>query len=174
MTNDLQGNDSIAILKCLLDDTGFAGFSFSTSFSLRFERNHPGTFRGNALPWAVELRLDAPWWIGDHDKWEQRIEKEAPLEAPSPEEPLQAFELAKLRWSEGADVSSVECDPKTLKIVFENRTELFVDLEEADSFWEIVEYGVCEIDSRWSVTWEGATLSSRSPEYGMGEDVNKN
>lgn len=163
MTSEKIECDEIMLLKALLCDTGLAGFTFNTSFSLRFERNNAASFLGDELPWCVELRLDAEWGFGDIESWQKRVACEGPSGSPSPDEPIQAFELARLRWTDGANISDVAFDGRVLRIFFDNQTQLFVDSQESDSYWDIIEYGVPENDAKWNVVCEGSVLSVNFP-----------
>jgi hypothetical protein len=152
------------IAKVLLEHTGFAGFTFSTQFSLRFSRDRPGTFRGHALPAEVELVLHGDWWLDDLDDWRLRVARLAPVGAVEPEEPVQAYELALLRWTENTTVSSVELSGNSLRLRFGNGRVLTADGDEAEGrSWTIGIPGVDEPSARWWVAADGGALYVRAP-----------
>lgn len=163
MRSDESKDVSISIIESLLNDTGFSGFEFGTSFSLRFDRNTPAKLQGAELPWRVELRLDTEWGFGEQSDWEKRIVDEGASDSPSPEEPLQAFELTRLRWSEGSNVSTVKFNETKLTICFENGKEIYALSDDDESSWDIVEYGIHESEAQWIVTFENGTLSTKMP-----------
>lgn len=156
MHSDVQ--DASDLLRQLLVGTGFAGFAYGTSFSLRFERNSaaPG------LPWALELRLDATWWFGAFEVWERDVADISAPNVPDPEEALQAARLVGFRWASGSEVAGADFDGQILEVAFTSGETLFVTAEESDESWALAEPGHSPHLSGWAVWFEHGELCSRS------------
>jgi hypothetical protein len=153
------------VARALLEGSGFAGFTFSTHFTLRFSRSKPGSYAGQQLPAEVELVLRETWWLGDEAAWRDNVARLAPAGAVEPDEPVQALELAVLRWTSGALVESVVVTSGALSLRFENGQVLTAaaELEEGDTAWSIVVAGEPETKARWSVVSVGGELFVRTP-----------
>jgi hypothetical protein len=142
------------MIKALLKNTLFSGFSFDTSFTLRFSR---GTeyYDGQKLPFEIELCLLSNWWFDNKSNWLQKVENfklDSENEPVEPDEPTQAYELTCLRWSEGAVVKNVDIEERSISIAFENGKEITLSNKvEIDNSWMIKEAGVHEVDSNWLV-----------------------
>ncbi len=92
----------------LLRGSKFAGFTFHTGFSLRFEKE------GGDL---VSVDLDGAWSFGTSATWAALVAA-CPLKGVEPEEPVQAAVLAYLRWSLNNSVHDVQVHAKNLHIEF--------------------------------------------------------
>lgn len=136
------------IIKTLLKNALFSGFSFDTSFTLRFSR---GTeyYNGQQLPFDIELCLLSDWRFDNKSNWLQKVEN---LKLNSEHEPAQAYELTCLRWSEGAVVKNVDVEEGSISIAFENGKIITISNKvEMDNSWIIKEAGVREVNSNWLV-----------------------
>ena len=153
------------VARSLLEGSGFAGFSFSTQFTLRFSRSRPDTYVGKALPAEIEIVLHGAWRFGEENDWRGHVMRTAPTDAVEPEEPVQAWELAHLRWTDGATVQSVLVADGALWIRFENGRILtaLAETDDGDTAWAIAVAGVPEPDSSWSVLSAGGAVFVRTP-----------
>jgi hypothetical protein len=160
----LTGNleEARTLLMALLEGAGFSGFSFSTCFCLRFERTKPRVWSGQELPFCVELRLDGDWRFGTTEEWAQALAGGSDPEAPSPDEPLKASLLTKLRWREGSRVDRVELDDSGLLLHFVEGTVVAVPASN-DGDWDVVESVYSTGPRRWSVSCEGGAVHSVAP-----------
>lgn len=162
-TQDRAEGERVA--QALLSGAGFSAFTFSTGFSLRFSRDRPGSFLGHPLPTEVELDLDGRWWLDDEQEWKAKIARLAPEGAVEPDEPVQAYELAALRWTEGTAVVSVVVSGGMISVRFENGRLLTAtgDTEDDGRAWTLREAGVAENSTMWSVCSEGGLVFVRAP-----------
>ncbi|WP_146158200.1 hypothetical protein [Enhygromyxa salina] len=160
---DSEAGEQVA--RALLEGSGFAAFSFSTQFTLRFSRSTPGTFAGKKLPAEVELVLHGTWRFGEDDQWREHVARIAPPNAIEPDEPVQAWELAHLRWTEGANVESVDVASGALSIRFQNGRVLTAsaNLDDGDTAWILSVAGEPESTASWSVASAGGALFVREP-----------
>lgn len=155
---------AIELTQALLRNTYFEGFKFDTSFTLRFSRNTKSQFQGYLLPMRIELRLLHDWWFYSRKEWEKRLAHFPLKDSVEPDEPVQAFELANLRWSEESIVKCVSLNDKRLFISFNNGKEITASCEESEGeSWVLCEYGVDEANQLWSVVCEDGNLFVRTP-----------
>lgn len=147
--NDLSR--SIELLTQWLVGAIFVGFRFGSNFTLFFDRETEGFFEGKNLPWQVRLDILEDWWLGSEQEWAKKVSKNG--SGVEPDEPVKAFELAKLRWTEGAVVESITADENKLSLFLENGTVLHTLLTQEDEF----SYSISEnsTESDWSVTLDG-------------------
>lgn len=141
------------IIQALFSDCGFDGFRFNTSFSLRFTRDKQGQYEDQNLPWAIELLLEGDWWFDAKDTWDIRVSNLAPADSVDPEEPIQAYDLAHLRWSEGSGLESVKISSEFLVLTFKNGKILSVSSKPIEGpSWIVESVGDEDV---WSVVCEG-------------------
>lgn len=145
---------SVELLTQWLVGAIFIGFRFGSNFTLFFDRQDEAGFEGKNLPWQIRLDLLEDWWIGNEQEWRQKVADKG--EGVEADEPVKAFELAKLRWSEGAVISSIIADEARLSISFENGVVIHAQLTGEDEFAYSV-YENCEAsgDLTWCVTLDG-------------------
>ena len=107
----------------------FEGYKFDTSFTLRFGGSYSKNASNKKLPMVIELCLLGDWWFYTEKEWSRRLSifknsAKLDLEGWSLDEPLQAFELTRLRWSEGSEICSVSLESEVLEIKFKNERQL--------------------------------------------------
>jgi hypothetical protein len=144
-------SESSKIINSLLVGTSFVGFTFHTSFLLRFQRNNPYD-KKLKLPTTLELHLDTDWWFDSIDKWQLKVAhltKDQKPKPVGPDELVQAFELAHLRFSEGATIESVNIETDIMSILFENGKIMNVSNKNEIGGWIINEEGVDEQNWKW-------------------------
>ena len=142
---------SIELLSQWLVGAIFIGFRFGSNFTLFFDRQTQGSFEGKSLPWQVRLDLLEVWWLGGEQEWAKKVSEHG--SGVEPDEPVKAFELAKLRWSEGAVVESITADENRLDVFLKNGETLHVLLTKEDEFsYSVSENKENSDDSDWSVT----------------------
>jgi len=149
--------DAVDRLRALLVGAGFAGFSYGTSFSLRFERSPAAPGR----PWALDLRLDATWWLGVREAWARDVADANTPDLPDPEEAVQAARLVGLRWASGSQVAAVDFDGQMLTIAFTSGDTLSATADEPDASWALAEPGHSPHVSGWAVWFEHGELHAR-------------
>lgn len=160
-TRQCSFEEAEKVLRRWLCGAGFDGFSFNTFFTLVFENY--GKVRTNG-PGAMALNVEADWRFGDQRDWEQRVARLAPQGAVEPAEPVQAYCLAALRWTEGASVANVQLSSEELRLEMENAQVIVISCRPAEGFaWIVEERGVAEQEARWSVTCEGGEVFVREP-----------
>lgn len=157
--------DGARVARALLWGAGFSAFTFSTGFSLRFSRDRSGSLLGQPLPAEVELKLEGRWWLDDEQEWKAKVASLAPAGAVEPEEPVQAYELAALRWTEGTTVVSVVVSTGTISIRFQNGRLLTAtgDTEDDGRTWTLTEISAKQESCKWSVCSEGGVVFVRAP-----------
>lgn len=140
----------------------FVGFRFASNFTLYFDLQNEVHFEGQKLPWTFRLEILEDWWFGDKDEWLQKVSEKG--ESVQPDEPVKAFELAKLRWSGGVMVESISVNEKILTIVFENNIELHVQQTSEDEFaYSLSDYSDSSSDCSWSLTLDSVGFYLRKP-----------
>jgi len=133
----------------------FEGYKFDTSFTLRFGRNR--LMSSSKLPANIELYLLGDWWFYTEKEWHNRLSMLKSLEVIDLHEPLQAFELTKLRWCGDSEISSVSLKNTILEIKFKNDQELNISCEAVEGeTWILIgkNFDLSEND-KWSVICEG-------------------
>ena len=125
----------------------------------------PATYLGHPLPAEVDLELQGDWWFGDLALWQQRVARLAPPGSVEPAEPVQAADLAALRWTSGATVESTEISAGSLSILFCNGTLLTASSSKDDgaAAWSLTVAAEREPDASWSVVSDGGQLFVRRP-----------
>ncbi len=132
----------------------FIGFRFSSNFTLLFDRQTEAGFEGKSLPWQLRLDLLEDWWLGSKQEWTKKVSENGV--GVEPDEPVKAYELAKLRWSEGAVVESIIANENKLSILFQDGTVLHALLTEEDEFsYSLSENSEDSSDCSCSITLDG-------------------
>lgn len=137
------------VLRDLLVTKGFDGFSFDTGFRLRFTGDD-----ARKRPNALELHVEGEWWFGSKEEWALVVQRMSPAGAAQPDEPVQAYHLALLRWSEGSEIASVILSPESLQVVTKSGTVISFSCRTAgsDFAWWFEEPGVPESEAQWLVS----------------------
>lgn len=130
------------IVNILLDKAAFSSFTFDCGFSLIFNCSSNENVK---LPFSVRLTMESDWWFGNESEWNQTVrEMTAGQNYAEPEEPVQAFKLAALRWTDGAAVRKTELSEEKLLITFVSGDSISIlNRSDADCecAWEIAECG---------------------------------
>jgi hypothetical protein len=159
-------NDKSITLEILFDwliGAGFNGFRFDTAFSLYFYQDSKVFYKGSELPRAIEMHLLGDWWIEPSNEWKKRVEKLG--FGIEPDEPIKAYELAKLRWTEGSSIKDITFLDSKISIIFENDVVLSISLQCEDEYaFMVKEVGVYEEDVEWLVTCENGNFFYRAKE----------
>ncbi len=160
---EMNRKRAIQLTNALLSHSYFEGFSFDTSFTLRFGKNSLTDFEGKVLPMRVELHLLNNWWLYSKEEWENRLLLFPFNESIEPEEPVQAFELANLRWFGESIIESVLFDNERLLLSFKNGKVITISCEPTEGeSWILCEYGLCDEKISWSVVCENGELFVRT------------
>lgn len=130
------------ILNYLLEDADFLSFSFDCNFSLVFCCKQKDDIE---LPTYITLTIEGDWWFGNKSTWNHIVkEMTENNNYIEPEEPVLAFKLAALRWSDGAAISKIELSEKYLFISFYSGDSISISNQtnmDCEVTWEIVESG---------------------------------
>lgn len=152
------------LIQEILIGAGFSGFRFDTAFSLRFDRSKRTEIEGYELPWIFEIQILTEWWFGNKEEWERVVHSFDTKHCPDPEEPVKAYELTCLRWSDGSTVELIDFWDDCLSITFKNGKSLSISFESDEDFaWIIQEPNVPEENSQWSVVCENGEMFVRMP-----------
>jgi len=150
--------------RALLLGAGFSRFCFSTQFSLWFDRPALAAYAGPPAPAEVELVLHGSWRFGGEEDWNAEVARFSPPGAVEPDEPVQARNLAHLRWTEGATIKAVAFAGTDLRLEFENGQVLTVLAgEQGETTWALGTLEGPETETSWSVTAVGDELFVRTP-----------
>lgn len=154
------------VLRRSLLGAGFSGFSFDSTFRLWFIRESSGVMDDLEAPQEIELIIEADWRIGDKAQWQAKVSRLAPAGAIEPEEPVQAYELAFMRWSDGSKIADVALTEAELCITTQGGATIVVgsSIEEGGTAWYIGQRGVPEHEASWSVCCADGALYVRRPE----------
>lgn len=159
-----RNNQSVGIELIInwLINSIFVGFRFGSNFTLFFDRQTEASFNGKVLPSQLKLELLEDWWFGNEKDWQLNVNKNG--SGVEPDEPVKAFELAKLRWSEGAIVKSVVADEQGLVLEFENGVFLQVRLTGEDELTYLLSENNIGVEGGgWSVALESDGIFSKVP-----------
>lgn len=155
------------LVKTLLNKSAFSGFSFDTSFTLRFCREGTTKIGKYRVPSEIEIVILTEWWFGTKKEWNEKLQQHIATmlcHNPEPQEPVQAYELTSLRWSEGALVEKIDFYENYMSIAFSNLKVISISFEsDEDWAWIIRESNVSEVNSEWSVVCEGGEFFVRMP-----------
>jgi len=145
----------------LLCGTYFYGYSFNTSFVLEFSRSFSESV--SALPVTLKLYLPGgDFWFQSKEEWNGKLSlfnSQNDADLWKVEEPLQAFELTRLRWSENSEVSSVLLTDGTLAIMFKNGWELNISCAPVEGpAWILEGYSQNDENSNCTITCENGEI----------------
>lgn len=149
------GKNKREVIYALFQYKSFTGFSFDTNFTLKFSRYKDVYYKDKKLPSEIKLMILTDWWFDSRKDWFRKVESFNNYNAVEPEEPVQAFELAMLRWSDGADVKNMEMNEEYMSIIFENGKSISVLCESDEDYAWIIEGNTAYSDDpKWSVVCE--------------------
>jgi hypothetical protein len=136
-------------------------FTYSAACVIGFGRDRDE----GELPSTMDLLPEGDWWFGDRADWRDRVSRFVPAGLVEPNEPLLAYELACLRWTDGADVLDVALAEEVVTISFRNGARMSIENAEVqgDPGWVLRESGVLESHTNWSVACDGTEYFVRSP-----------
>lgn len=147
------------ILHELFKDSTFVGYSFDTNFSLMFNRSQKRFIDNTEIPCDFKLLITSEWRVGTKEEWEIYKNKFDTSKAVEDNEPVQAFILSLLRWSEDSKISDANIVDGELCLNFNNSVLLYIDNQEEEDYSWIIEQVVYNVnESKWSVVCEENTL----------------
>lgn len=150
-----NNDNNIKLIQALFAETSFTGFSFDTNFTLIFNRMRSISFNGKMLPLEIKITILSEWWMGSKEDWDELTSKFDTSNAVEPDEPVQAFELAILRWSENSNVEEISLLKGNLTIAFRNGKAITILSDSIEDFaWIIEERKYTSIKSEWSIVCE--------------------
>lgn len=146
----------IEFINKLLINTTIERFSFDQFYTIVFSRKLPGKYKGWDLPLTISLHIENHWWFNSKEEWEDRIQQFPKSKSPDNDEPIQAYELAMIMWSEDTTVLSVSLNKEVMRINFASGRVLNIsnEVEESEA-WAIYETGTSLGNARWSIVSEG-------------------
>ncbi|MDE7422207.1 MAG: hypothetical protein K2N51_00685 [Lachnospiraceae bacterium] len=141
------------IVSILLEGASLGSFVFHTHFQLNFYCQVGKKIGEKEIPREVRLSILSDWWFGDKEEWDKTVKKMTKEFAfIEPEEPVLAFKLAALRWSEGSVIRSTKLSSEKLEIIFEcGESITILNNDEEDCAWELHELNKENFDNCWSV-----------------------
>ena len=153
-------NDTEKIVQLMNDffcGAYFEGYKFDTSFTLRFGRDNIDDLTTRKSTMSIDLFILGRWLFHTESEWSSRLSMLKNLEALDLEEPLLAFELTRLRWSEDSKVCSVSLENEILEIKFNNLCQIRISCEpiEGESWIMTGKNNDLIEDEMWSITCEG-------------------
>jgi len=146
------------IIQKLFESTFLSGFRFNTNFTLEFSREITSHYEHIILPQHFSITILTDWWFGLQKDWMIKVNNLNNLNnnnAIEPEEPVQAFELASLRWSDSPEVRKVQFNEKCMTLVFANGKKISILCESDEDYaWIIEENSFPRNNSKWSAVCE--------------------
>ncbi|MBE5995695.1 MAG: hypothetical protein E7247_25275 [Paenibacillaceae bacterium] len=147
-------------LKTMLENAEFHYFTFHTNFLLGFICKQR-EIAGIQFPTEITLSILGDWWFGDENEWKSMVTKMTKeSEFVEPDEPVKAFKLAALRWTEGAEIDSIELLQDRMKLHFRSGEIItimnFCDDEECA--WEICNTYKRNNDDVFSIYCDGGII----------------
>lgn len=117
---EISDNDTeraLASIRDVLTGAALVGFRFGSNFTLYFDRRVSAISEGKGkIPWQLQVSILEDWWIGDTEDWNRKVRLLG--QGVEPDEPVKAFELARLRWIDNATVLNVFYKERVLSILF--------------------------------------------------------
>lgn len=157
--------DEKNILNVLLEGAGLDAFIFHTNFQLKFCCENRKKFNGKDIPMQINLSISSDWWFGDKKEWDKIVDKLTNgFNFVEQDEPVLAFELAALRWTDGSVINSVDLSSEKLELKFECGASITImNHTEMDYAWEIYEEKFNDYNNRWSVLCEDGKIYYNMP-----------
>lgn len=150
-----EENRSVRLINLLFEGSNFTGFMFGCHFILMFSRSSERFFEGKRVPKEFKLTIMSDWRFGSNKEWETYKKKFDTNNFVEEDEPVQAFLLTALRWSENSMVVGVDFCNDEICIKFKGEKEMYVNNnEEVDYSWiiEEIKYNSQVVD--WSIICE--------------------
>ncbi|SHK73407.1 hypothetical protein SAMN02745163_04367 [Clostridium cavendishii DSM 21758] len=142
-------------INILLKNTQLKEFAFCQFYTLIFSRDGHETFNNALLPQNIALHIESDWWFDSKQEWENRIKQFPISNSPHNEEPVKAYELSMIMWSEDNAVDNVTLGLDDLKIKFKSGRVLNIkNIVEYSEAWLMYESGVREQEWKWHVGCE--------------------
>ncbi|MCL2848750.1 MAG: hypothetical protein FWE61_01740 [Micrococcales bacterium] len=135
----------------LVCDAFFVGYTFSTSFSLEFDRSVSGPPADPRLPSQLRLDLLGEWWIDADEEWNTQFPVLVSNDVPG--EALQALKLTSLRWYAEPAVCSVRLEDQVLELRFTNGWRINISSAPVMGYTWVL-HGA-ESPQTWAITCEG-------------------
>ena len=122
-------------------------------------------FLDETFPEELALVLEDDWWVDSAEmNWSCFYNELAPKNHIEPDEPVKAYLLALLRWSDGAVVKDVVFDDEKISIIFENNWKVSISLKnKEESLFCLTGVSSMGNDSKWSVTYENGEFYHSQP-----------
>ena len=113
----------------------------------------------------INLSISSDWWFGDKKEWDKIVDKLTNgFNFVEQDEPVLAFELAALRWTDGSVINSVDLSSEKLELKFECGASITImNHTEMDYAWEIYEEKFNDYNNRWSVLCEDGKIYYNMP-----------
>lgn len=154
------------IVNVLLEGAGLSSFTFHTSFQLLFCCDSRKKFDDKNIPNEITLSILGDWWFGNKKEWNMLVNKlTGGFHFIEPDEPVLAFKLAALRWSDGSIIDSVKLSSEKLQLRFECGDSITImnSDESSDCAWEIFERSCKNYSNCWSVWCEDGKVYHNVP-----------
>ena len=157
--------DDRNIVNVILEEAKLESFIFDTNFRLKFECKVEKEFEGKKLPREVTLSILSDWWFGNKENWDYTVKKMTEgCNFVEPEEPVLAFKLAALRWSDGSDIVSVNISAQEIDLMFRcGETVTILNNYKHEIAWEIFETNFNNVNDCWSVVCDEGRIYYNIP-----------
>ena len=115
--------------------------TYSETFNLIFSK-HINNSNSNSYEWTIRkmnLIIDAPFWVGEKQKWEELRKADNSLLAM--DDNMLAYELVNIRYNNLIQVQNIEFFEKCLCITLDNDKVLSIAYgSDSDYSWILEEY----------------------------------
>ena len=160
---EISRESAIEALNRLFVGRGLVNISFGTSFRLLF--GHYNVAPGNRPSPPLEVVVDVlgAFWINDRGDWNRKI-AEVPSSVVEPSEPVMAYELARLRWTEDSEVVGVTGDHERVVFTLKNQEAISFSMFSEDEFAFLAADDADERQSRLSICCDRGIFFGRGLE----------
>ena len=140
-----------ALIRNLFVGSHFTGFSFDTCFILKFNRSDEIDIKDCKFGGDFKITVLSELWFGEKRNWTDEIKKFPEIDCADGYEPISAYYLSCLRWSDGAEIFDVLFEKDVMKLIFINGTVIsVVNNDGIDHSWII-----CETNTKHNrYSWE--------------------
>lgn len=152
--------DAIQALNRLFVGRSLSYFCFGTYFRLHF--GHYAVAPGSRPPPPFEVIVDVlgDFWINDKADWEGKV-ADVPSSVVEPSEPIMAYELARLRWTQDSDVIDVSGDDEKIVFTLKNRETINFSMFGGDEFAFLATDDADETKGELSICCDQGVLYAR-------------